>query len=161
MSLYEYHTITVDTVGQSSANTWTSFLQIPLHDVVSVELIACHVHTTDATQHLFIKIDELSSMFNDRAAIAGADAATGQGSISRVRGAFASLVSESVAGGTGNIVFVFKQNYPMVTEFKTPVRTIDRFTCSLLNQDGDPIKNSTVNGQNFLVLRVKCARANL
>ena len=161
MSAYEYHTITVDTVGQASANTWTSFLQTPLHNVVEVELLACHVHTTDATEHLYIKIDELDSNFNDRAAKAGDNATTGQGEISRVSGAFDSLVSESTAGGTANIVFVFKQNYPMKTEFKSPVRTIDRFTCTLLNQEGVTIKNSATAGNNFLVLRAKLAKTNL
>ena len=42
---YEYHTITLDSVGQSSANTFTCFLQTPLRNVVQARLVAAHIHS--------------------------------------------------------------------------------------------------------------------
>jgi len=40
---YEYHTITVDTVGQSSANTFTAYLNTPLHNVVQARLLGARI----------------------------------------------------------------------------------------------------------------------
>jgi hypothetical protein len=64
---YEYHTITVDTLNQTSANTWTCFLTQPLKNVVQARLLAARINTTTATEHCYISIDELNSTFNDRA----------------------------------------------------------------------------------------------
>jgi hypothetical protein len=38
---YEYHTITVDTIGQESANTFTCFLSQPLKNIVQARLLYC------------------------------------------------------------------------------------------------------------------------
>lgn len=163
MSSFEYHTITIDTVGQASANAFQVFLQTPLHDVVEAQLCAAHVHTTDHTQHLYVKIDQLDSFFNERAGMLGNSATVGQGDISRVRGAFASLVSSSTGGATAQVAFIYKNHMPeaMTTQYLSPIRSIDRFTVTLLNQNGDTIRNSTTNGDNFFVIRVKCIKQNL
>ena len=48
---YEYHTITVDTIGQDSANTFTCHLQQPLKNVVQARLLAAHIHSNVVTEH--------------------------------------------------------------------------------------------------------------
>lgn len=155
---YEYHTITVDTIGQASANTFTAYLQNPLRNVVQCRLLAAHVHANvQQTEHLYVSIDELDSNFNDRAAISGAgvDAHAGQGNISVVRNAFGSVVSE------GSELITFKDNYPIVVQYIDPILRIDKLTVRLLNQNGQPIRNPLVAGENFLVLRFVCRRPNL
>ena len=146
---YEYHTITIDSVGQSSANTFTCHLQRPLRNVVQAKLLAARINTTAATKHCYLSIDELDSNFSDRAS----NVLTGQSDISIVRGSFASLVSE--AGTAIN----FKDEYSISTQYINPIRSIDRFTVAIRNQDGATITNGT--GDNFLVLRFVCRKPNL
>ena len=52
---YEYHTITIDSNGQAAANTFTSYLEIPLKNVVEAKLLAAHVHTKTSNQHIYIR----------------------------------------------------------------------------------------------------------
>jgi hypothetical protein len=155
---YEYHTITVDTIGQASANTFTAYLQNPLRNVVQCRLLAAHVHANvQQTEHLYISIDELDTHFNDRAAISGSSvgAHVGQGNISVVRSAFASVISE------GNELIAYKDNYSIAAQYIDPILRIDKLTVRLLNQNGVAITNPLVAGENFLVLRFVCRRPNL
>lgn len=155
---YEYHTITVDTIGQASANTFTAYLQNPLRNVVQCRLLAAHVHANvQQTEHLYISIDELDTHFNDRAAISGAsvNAHAGQGNISMVRSAFASVISE------GNELITYKDNYSIAVQYIDPILRIDKLTVRLLNHNGAAITNPLVAGENFLVLRFVCRRPNL
>ena len=58
---YEYHTITVDTLNQTSANTWTCFLSQPLKNVVQARLLAARINTVtpaNGSEHCYISIDE-------------------------------------------------------------------------------------------------------
>ena len=155
---YEYHTITVDTIGQASANTFTAYLQNPLRNVVQCRLLAAHVHANvQQTEHLYISIDELDTHFNDRAAISGSSvgAPAGQGNISVVRSAFGSVISE------GNELIAYKDNYSIAVQYIDPILRIDKLTVRLLNQNGVAITNPLVAGENFLVLRFVCRRPNL
>jgi hypothetical protein len=90
---YEYHTITIDSNGQAAANTFTSYLEIPLKNVVEAKLLAAHVHTKTSNQHTYISIDELDSNFNDRAT----PVLNGAGTIGKIKGVFASLTSDVTA----------------------------------------------------------------
>lgn len=158
----EFHVVTVDSIGQTSANSFTCYLQTPLHNVVQCRLLAASIHTLKTVQHVYVKIDELNTNFNDRAAIAGVDATTGQGNISRVRGAFASLISEETNHvGVGDQLLAYKDNYMVTAQYITPIRTIDRLTVSFLDENGNPIPNPTAASENFLVLRFTCAKTNL
>lgn len=163
---YEYHTITVDSIGQSSANTFVAYLQNPLRNVVQARLLACHVHSNVQTEHMYVSIDELDTHFNDRAAISGASDGVhaGQGNLSIVRSAFASVITDAATHGAsdGNALITFKdRDYPIVAQYIDPIRRIDKLTVSLLDQNGATIKNSTDAGANFLVLRFVCRKPNL
>jgi hypothetical protein len=154
---YEYHTITLDSVGQSSANTFTCHLQTPLRNVVQARLVAAHIHSNASVEHCYVSIKELDTYFNDRAF----KALDEQQSMSKVRHAFASIVSEATTHGGGNQLILFRDNYPIVTQYIDPVRSIDRFQVSIMDQDGNTIKNSTDTGDNFLVIRFVCMKRNL
>mgnify|MGYP003646421340 FL=1 len=147
---HEYHIVTIDTIGQSSANVFTCYLQQPLKNVVQARLLAARINTTVATEHCYVSIKELDTIFSDRAS----DLPNGQASESVVRNSFASIVS----GGTG--IIGFKDEYPIVTQYIDPVRTIDRFTVTLRNQSGVPILPGA-SSNNFLVIRFVCRKANL
>ena len=148
---YEYHTITIDSIGQSSANTFTCYLQQPLKNVVQAKLLGARIRTTTATEHCYVSIDELDSIFSDRAS----NVLTGQASMSVLRGSFASIVSDS------STVVKFKDEYPIFTQYIDPIRRLDRFTVTIRNQDGNTIERSTASDKNVLVLRIMCRKCNL
>jgi len=154
---YEYHTITVDSIGQDSANTFTCHLQQPLKNVVQARLLAAHIHSTDDTEHCYISIYELDSISNDRAS----NVLTGQGNMSMIRGSFASIVTESTTHAGSDSFIKFMDNYPIITQYVNPIRKVDRLSITIRNQDGVTIKNSSTTGDNFLVLRFVCRKPNL
>jgi hypothetical protein len=154
---YEYHTITLDSVGQSSANTFTCFLQTPLRNVVQARLVAAHIHSNASVEHCYVSIKELDTFFNDRAF----KSLDEQASMSKVRHAFASIVSESATHGAANQLILFRDNYPIVSQYIDPIRTIDRFQVTIMDEDGNTIKNSSDTGDNFLVVRFVCMKRNL
>ena len=148
---YEYHTITIDSIGQSSANTFTCYLQQPLKNVVQAKLLGARIRTTTATEHCYVSIDELDSIFSDRAS----NVLTGQASMSVLRGSFASIVSDSSS------VVKFKDEYPIFTQYIDPIRRLDRFTVTIRNQDGNTITRATASDKNVLVLRFMCRKCNM
>lgn len=148
---YEYHTITIDSIGQSSANTFTCYLQQPLKNVVQAKLLGARIRTTTATEHCYVSIDELDSNFSDRAS----NILNGQASMSVLRGSFASIVSDSSS------VVKFKDEYPIFTQYIDPIRRLDRFTVTIRNQDGNTITRATASDKNILVLRFMCRKCNM
>jgi hypothetical protein len=148
---YEYHTITIDTIGQGSSNTFTCFLNQPLRNVVQAKLLAARINTTAATEHCYVSIEQLDSIFTDRAS----NVYDGQGSLSILRGSFASLVKNEAT------TLTFKDDYPIVTQYIDPIRRIDRLNIILRDQDGQTIERAGANDKNFLVIRFVCRKPNL
>jgi hypothetical protein len=152
---YEYHTITVDTIGQTNSNSFTCYLNQPLHNVVQARLVAARINTVtpiNGTEHCYISIKELDSIFSDKASRTPPPETDG----SIVRNSFASLLTQD---NTGTIIF--RDNYPIVTQYIDPIRTIDRLNISIRNEDGDLVEPSTPAATNFLVFRFVCRKPNL
>jgi len=149
---YEYHTITIDSVGQDNANTFTCHLQQPLKNVVQARLVGARINTTTATEHCYVSISELDSIFSDRAS----NVLTGQSSLSILRNSFASLVT---ADDTG--IISFKDDYPVATQYVNPIRSIDRFTVNIRDQDANLVTPPNPAENNFLVIRFVCRKPNL
>jgi hypothetical protein len=149
---YEYHTITIDTLNQTSANTWTCFLSQPLKNVVQARLLAARINTTTATEHCYISIDELNSTFNDRAT----NVYEGQASLGMLRKSFASLVTTDDTG-----IISFRDNYPIAVQYINPIRRIDRLTINIRNEDAVLITPPNPAENNFLVIRFVCRKPNL
>ena len=154
---YEYHTITVDTIGQDSSNSFTCFLSQPLKNVVQARLLAARIRTKTATEHCYISIDELNSVFNDRAT----NVYEGQASLGMLRNSFASIAhANTVASGAQTISF--KDEYPIATQYVNPIRSIDRLTVNIRNQSGVPIVPATATDKNnYFILRFVCRKPNL
>ena len=149
---YEYHTITIDSVGQGNANTFTCHLQQPLKNVVQARLVGARINTTTATEHCYVSISELDSIFSDRAS----NVLTGQSSLSILRNSFASLIT---ADDTG--IISFKDDYPVATQYVNPIRSIDRFTVNIRDQDANLVTPPNPAENNFLVIRFVCRKPNL
>ena len=154
---YEYHTITVDTLDQASSNSFTCFLSQPLKNVVQARLLAARIRTKTATEHCYISIDELNSVFNDRAS----NVYEGQASLGMLRNSFASIThANTVASGAQTISF--KDEYSIATQYVNPIRSIDRLTVNIRNQSGVPIVPATATDRNnYFVLRFVCRKPNL
>jgi hypothetical protein len=148
---YEYHTITIDTIGQDSANTFTCYLTQPIKNVVQARLLAARINTTAATEHCYISIEQLDSIFTDRTS----NVYDGQASLSVLRNSFASLVKDEATTVT------FKDNYPVVTQYIDPIRRIDRLSVTIRDEDGQTIERAGANDKNFLIIRFVCRKPNL
>jgi len=149
---HEYHTVTIDTIGQTTSNVFTCHLQQPIKNIVQARLIAARINTTVATEHCYVSIEELDSIFTERAS----NEPNGQAAVSVVRGSFASIVTSDDSG-----LISFKDNYPLVTQYVNPIRSIDRFTVTIRDQDGNPIVPSSPAKDNFLIIRFVCKKSNL
>jgi len=148
---HEYHTITVDTIGQASKNTFTVHLQQTLENVVQARLTAAQITTTNSNV-CYISVNELDTNYSQRTSnLFGYE---GQSSLSKVNNSFGSLISGS---GTASEI-VFKDNYPVLQQYSTPIRKIDRLTFSLYNQDGNTIEGTK---DNFFIFRFVCKQKNL
>ena len=154
---YEYHTITVDTLNQASSNSFTCFLSQPLKNVVQARLLAARIRTKTATEHCYISIDELNSVFNDRAT----NVYEGQASLGMLRNSFASIAhANTVASGAQTISF--KDEYPIATQYVNPIRRIDRLTVNIRDQNGVlMVPALATDRNNFIVLRFVCRKPNL
>jgi hypothetical protein len=154
---YEYHTITIDSIGQANANTFTCHLEQPIRNVVQARLLAAHIHSNVSTEHCYVSIDQLDTNFNDRAS----NVLGGQSSMTVVRNSFASLVVDDASHSGGDSLIIFKDNYPIVTQYIDPIRSIDRFKVTIRDQDGNTIKEPSTAADNFLVIRFVCRKPNL
>jgi hypothetical protein len=110
-----------------------------------------------SNQHIYISIQELDSNFNDRAT----RTLNGAGTIGNVKGAFASLISDVTAVGTGNHINNFKDEYEVCTQYINPIRRLDRFTVNIYDQAGAPIAPNTAGTPNFLIVKFTCMKPNL
>jgi len=154
---YEYYTITIDSVGQDSSNTFTCYLTQPLRNVVNARLSAANIKTTEATQHCYLSIDELNTNFSDHTS----NVFEGQTSMTTIRNTFASLITPVVSPyPTGvDTAIIFKDEYTIETRYTYPIKTIDRFRVKILNQDGTTIKNPSIAGDNFMIIRFTCLKS--
>jgi hypothetical protein len=145
---HEFHTIIVDTFDQASKNTFSVYLQQPLENVVQVRLVAAQVHT-NSSNVCYISVEELDTNFNQRAT---SDLA-GQTALTSLNRSFGAILCD----GAGN--FNFKDNYPVVIQYITPVRKVSRLNFTLRNQTGSTIPDTADN--HYFILRFVCKKSNL
>lgn len=157
---YEYHTITVDTIGQSSANTFTAYLNTPLRNVVQARLLGARIKTVHSTEHCYVSIEELDSNFADRATKDPPLSTSSQPGLSVLRNSFATLISNSSAT-SGDQVISFRDNYIVAQQYLDPLAKLDRLTFRIRDEDGNTITNPSAAGNNFFVIRFVCKKSNL
>ena len=152
---YEYAIITVDSIGQSSANNFQVYFQTPLNNVVQAKLIGSHIHTTVSTDHIYIDIDELQvdPILNQRTS----NVPGGQPALSNVTGVFATLISKAVVSqGQGHssdtYVHIFENQYPIVSQYLEPLQNLSTLSVKIYNQNGILIPPNDDNDPNHLIL---------
>ena len=158
---YEYHTISFDTLDQTSANTFTVYFNTPLRQVVQARLLAAHVHTRGTVEHLYVRIRELESNFNDRLTKNPPNVPATSPVQSIARGTFASIITVVDAPASDQLI-TFRDNYDQTTQFIHPIENLDRLTVKLFNQNGALIPNPSGGIEiNHFVIRFICRAPNL
>jgi hypothetical protein len=155
---YEYAIITVDSIGQSSANNFQVHLQTPLNNIVQAKLIGAHIHTTVQTDHLYIDIDELEvdPILNQRTS----NVAGGQPALSNVTGTFATLISKAIVPQQGQghghsddtYIFIFENEYPIVSQYLVPLQNLNTLTIKIYDQNGNLIPPNSTNDPNHFII---------
>jgi len=152
---YEYAIVSVDSIGQSSANNFQVHFQTPLNNVVQAKLLAAHIHTTVQTDHIYIDIDELEvdPILNQRTS----NVAGGQPALSNVTGTFATLISRAIVPqGEGHsddtYVYTFENEYPIVSQYLAPLQNLNTLTIKIYDQDGILIPPNSDNDPNHIIL---------
>jgi hypothetical protein len=161
---YEYHTISFDTLDQTSANNFTVYFNTPLKQVVQARLLGLHVHTRGSVEHLYMRVRELESNFNDRLTKdpPGPTNVVTNPVQSRARGAFGSIISTNDSGSASDILITFRDNYDQITQFIHPIEHLDRLTVKLYNQNGALIPNPSGGIEvNHFIIKFVCRSPNL
>ena len=144
---HEYHTVIVDSVDDSSKQKFTTFLPTPLENIVQVQLTAAHINGTGGAHKLIhLKIDELRSFFSQRGKT---DLDTADDNM--INGVFGSLVTE------GTTRLVFKNEYPVIQQYYSPINKLDRITVELLKETGE----AATTTETCLIFRFVCKKRNL
>jgi len=159
---YEYHTISFDTLDQTSSNNFTVYFNTPLKQVVQARLLGLHVHTRGSVEHLYMRIRELESNFNDRLTKNPPTTPSTSPVQSIARGAFGSIISTNDQGSSSDQLIVFRDNYDQITQFIHPIEHLDRLTVKLYNQNGALIPDPS-GGQeiNHFIIKFVCRAPNL
>ena len=144
---YEYHTITVDTIGQDSKNTFTVHLTQPLENIVQARLSAARIDALGSNV-CHISVSELNTNYAQRTS----NVFEGQASMTTLNNGFGAVIQ----GGSNPIVF--KNEYDVACQYATPIRKVDRLTCTLRDENGTTI---TDGSDNFLIFKFVCKNRNM
>lgn len=168
----EVYTIMVDSSNTAAGSdfSFTAYLPTPLRNVVRAELLSATVEPVSAPVLVYLHIKELVSKFNDRASVvyqqATAGSSTTTGSLSAdlsntfaMSEAFVAIPNDTSRGAGKRVIFSSGSNFQAVTEYKEPIRRLEKFTVSLFNQYGSALV--TTGTGTFLTFRITCAKDNV
>ena len=152
---YEHHTVILDNLDHGSDNTdFTCFLPTPLENVVQAQLVAASINTTgDAQRCIHVGIEELKSNFSQRGKKDLDDADN------HLNGVFGTIICEHLlhAGSGAQKAVFFRNEYPIIQQYYSPLRKIDRLTFNLDKQDGD----EAACGDVVFIFKFVCKKRNL
>lgn len=164
---YETYTVKVDSRGAPANNSFVGYIDIPLRNVVKVEVLSANMDSNlAATPSLYLYINELVSKFNDKASIQTSISVAGNKSnvgpiptsttsnVSQLRTSLACIPTEQVNPRT---VFTINGYWNTEVEFIEPIRQIQYLTVSIFKENGDL---ASLSGTTFLTLRFTCAKRN-
>ena len=154
---YEHHTVILDNLDHGSDNTdFTCFLPTPLENVVQAQLVAASINTTgDAQRCIHIGIEELKSNFSQRGKKDLDDADN------HLNGVFGTIICEHLlhAGSGAQKAVFFRNEYPIIQQYYSPLRKIDRLTVEVLKETGGDV--SFTSGETCLIFRFVCKNKNM
>tara|TARA_B110000858_G_scaffold20597_1_gene20677 strand:- start:5154 stop:5669 length:516 start_codon:yes stop_codon:yes gene_type:complete len=153
---HEIHTVIIDNNDHSSKVNFTAFLPTPLENVVQARLITATLTTTGyLTQTaLHIGVEELRSYFSQRT-----KSDLESANDNHLNGKFGTIIGNHIAlaPSSATKVMIFKDEYPILQEYHTPIRKLDRLTFNIHKQDGDTAQL----GDSVFVFKFTCKKMNL
>lgn len=168
----EVYTVRVDSMNTTVSNVnFTSYINIPLRNVVKAELISAVIPVNvNASPVLYVYVDELVSKFNDRATLQYTLGAAGtvstQGGLTAaisnlqyLKTAFAAIPADQTNSRT---VFTSSgSGFPTDIAFIEPIRQLKTLTVSIYDQTGALVSDPTNLGATFFTFRFTCAKPNV
>ena len=168
----EVYTVRVDSVNTAVSNVnFTSYINIPLRNVVKAELIMAVIPANvNVSPVLYVCVDELVSKFNDRATLqfdmSTAGTISTQGSLTAplsnlqcLKTALAAIPADQV---TNRTIFTSSgSGFPTDVVFIEPIRQLKTLTVSIYDNTGALIADPTSLGSTFLTFRFTCAKPNV
>jgi len=173
----EVYTVRVDSYGASSNASFTSYLNIPLRNVIKAELLSASIgsNATVLSNCAYIHVQELISKFNTRSELKYEQRAVSNGAantiVSDIGSSFltpsntaqlaTSIVALPISPGIPNqrINFASAKDFPVEVNFIDPIRNLDRFTVNIFREDGGQPTLQT--GATYLTFQLTCARPNV
>lgn len=166
----EVYTVRVDTVNTTVSNVnFVSYINIPLRNVVKVELLTASIHVNiNSTPLIYVYIDELVSKFNDRADLqfnmSTAGTISTQGTLTApidnvqfLKTALASIPTDQSLNRT--TYTSSGSGFPTDVMFVEPIRQVKTLSVKLFKADGILLEDPS--GHTFLTLRFTCAKPNV
>ena len=168
----EVYTVRVDSVYSESNTSFVSYLNIPLRNVIKVELLSCSFHgnaTSIPTSAMYVHVEELTSKFLDRgnlnyeSQVAGKISTEGPGpysTISNTNMLATSLVCIPLSDGIPDhrTIFTSGNYFPVEVVYVDPIRQIEKLTVNLYAATGgQPV---IVLGPTLLTFKFTCSKPN-
>jgi hypothetical protein len=169
----EVYTVRVDSVYSASNTSFVSYLNIPIRNVIKVELLSCSFHgnaTSIPTSAMYVHVAELTSKFLDRGNLSYDSQVAGQIStegtapylaISNTNMLATSLVCIPLSDGIPDhrTIFTSGNYFPVEVVYIDPIRQIEKLTVNLYaSSGGQPIIEQ---GPTFLTFRFTCSKPNV
>ena len=140
MSTYIIHTdsISSNTWVEGSQNYYTSHLFRPIQNISNVDIVSLSVDVSQAsTNVVYLYVDQFVSTYNQLTGVVTSTSdrlVSEPSTISKLAGSLARI---NVPSGATRLLYPNNNDFPLVTEFRTPIRSIDRITTELYDEDGN------------------------
>jgi hypothetical protein len=172
--VFTVHVSTENIQAPQTACNFTTYIDIPLRNVVKAELLMASLAPSDNTSALaYIYIPELQSKFYQRAmistnvSVAGLTTAIGAASgafanVGLINNSFAALPFDSTSylnGSVGRLIYNKNNNFPTEHEYIEPIRQLKQLTIQIYKTNGSLM--STGGANNFFTFRFECAKDNV
>lgn len=168
----EVYTVRVDSFGVATPySTFTTYLPIPLRNVVKAELLMASIHPTTIRSVVHMHVEELVSNFVTRA---GPAYLTGTGPVTSnvgvatqiankglIERAFVTIPTSNVASGSFDlrVVWTSGNDFPADVEYINPIRQLKTLTITFYDGATGNLQNMDEN--SYLVFRFECAKDNV
>lgn len=167
----EVYTVRIDSVGASSNASFVGYLNIPLQNVIKVELLSASFHANAnspaTTSAYYINIEELKTKFNEKTYLQynvngyteGANPSLTVSNVSQLATSIVCIPLEDTSTNHRTI-FSSAANFPVEISFIEPIRQIKQFTVNIYTNLGAQSYVFT-GGPTYLTLRVTCSKPNV
>jgi hypothetical protein len=150
MSTYIIHTDSISSSKwvQGSQNYYNSYLFRPIQDISQVDIVSLSVDVSQATTNVvYLYVDQFVSTYNQLTGLN--DRTSDPVTTSKLAGSLARI---NVPSGTTRLLYPNNNDFQLVTEFRTPIHSIDRITTQLYDENGVRL---VTNSNVFVTYRLK------